>query len=172
MRGMFSGVGKTCCPSRRLTSRGALALLLVVALFVCDGAFGATLHKLTRPVEARDAGAVAALPADGESPLASTTWAGTAAADADAPSHLAAVLVLHLASHMGNDEAMDATVSVLGHVGALVFALSAGFLLWLRNVPRRRQTLLPGPLFWGLCPPREVGLASRPTIFALQVFRL
>ena len=172
MRGMFSGVGKTRCPSRGLTSRGALALLLVVALFVCDGAFGATLHKLTRPVEARDAGAVAALPADGESPLASTTWAGATAAGADAPNHLAAVLFLHLISHMGNDEATDMSVSVLGHVGALLSVLSAVFLPWLGNVLKRRQTLLPGPLVWGFCPARVASLGSRPTIPALQVFRL
>jgi hypothetical protein len=172
MRGMFSSVGKTRCPSRGLTSREALALLLVLALFVCDGAFGATLHKVTNSVEAGDAGAVAALPTDGESALGSTIWLGATAAGADAPSHLAAVLFLHLVSHVGNDEAADTAVSVLGHVGALLSVLSAVFLPWLGNVPKRRQTLLPGPLFWGLCPARLIGLGSRPTIPALQVFRL
>jgi hypothetical protein len=169
MRPMFSSGGKTRCSSRGLASREALALLLVVALFVCDGAFGATLHKLTRSVEARDAGAVAALPADGESPQASTTWA---AAGADAPSDLAAVFFLHLVSYVDDAQVTDTAASVLGHAGALVLALSAVFLPGLRNVPGRRQTLLPWPLFWGFCPPREVHLASRPTIFALQVFRL
>jgi hypothetical protein len=172
MRGMFSSVGKRRCPSRGLTSREALALLLVFALFVCDGAFGATLHKLTSSVEARDAGAVVALPTDGESALGSSIWLGTTPAGSDAPDHLAAVLFLHLVSHVGNDEAAGTAVRVLGHVGALLSVLSAVFLPWLANVPERRQTLLPGPLLWGFCPPRVAGLGSRPTIFALQVFRL
>ena len=172
MRGMLSSVGKTRSPFRRLTSRGALALLLVLAVFVCHGAFGATLHELARSVEAGEAGAVSPLPADGESSPAWATWAGATAAGEDAPSRGVAVLFAHLLSHLGDGEAADTAVSALGHAGALLFALSAVFLPWLRNVPWRRQTLLPGPLFWGLCPPREVGLASRPTIFALQVFRL
>jgi hypothetical protein len=174
MRGMFFGVGRMRSASWWLTSRGALALLLVLALFVCHGAFGVTLHEeLTRSVGAGEVRVGTPLSAAGESPLRGPTSAGATAADEDALRHLAAVLFLHLVSHVGDDEATDAALSFLGHVGALLFVLSAvAFLPWLRNVPRRRRTLLAGPLFWRFYPAREVGLASRSTIPALQVFRL
>lgn len=155
MRGMFFGVGRMRSASWWLTSRGALA------------------EELTRSVGAGEARVGTPLSAAGESPLRGPTSAGATAADEDALRHLAAVLFLHLVSHVGDDEATDAALSFLGHVGALLFVLSAVvFLPWLRNVPRRRRTLLAGPLFWRFYPAREVGLASRSTIPALQVFRL
>jgi hypothetical protein len=67
---------------------------------------------------------------------------------------------------------MDATASIVNHVGALLVVLSAVFLSWLRDISRRRETLLPRLLFSRVCRAHKVGLASRPTIPALQAFRL
>jgi hypothetical protein len=74
MRMMFSGEGKTRSPFGGLVSRGALALPLVLALFVCDGAFGAVLHQLTPSVYAGEAPVGTPLFTEGYALQAAHAW--------------------------------------------------------------------------------------------------
>jgi hypothetical protein len=163
MREMLYGGGETRRPSRGPTGGRGMALLLVLVVLVCDGALGAALHQ----PPATDAGAAAngvPLLADGDS-----IQAVHAGSDANAPSHAAASDLL---THWEDGGSAADTASILGHVGALLSVLSAILLPWLAGTTGRRGTSPPRLPLRRLYPTHAVGLASRPAIPALQVFRL
>jgi hypothetical protein len=137
-------------------------LLLVLAVLACHGALGAALHQPPATDFGPTANGVPLL-ADGGS-----TQAAHAGDDANGPNHAASDFLIH----WGDGGSTDDTASVLGHVGALLFVLSAIYLLWLTGTTGRRDTSPPRLPLLRLYPACAVGLVSRPAIPALQVFRL
>lgn len=162
MREMLYGGGETRRPSQGPTGGRGMALLLVLAVLACHGALGAALHQPSA-TDAGPAANVVPLLADGGSVQAAHAWG-----DANVPGHVAFDLLIH----WGEGGSAADTASVLGHVGALLFVLSAIFLPWLTGTTGRRDTSPSRLPLLRLHPTRVVGLASRPAIPALQVFRL
>lgn len=168
MRGMLAARGKTRSPYQGPYGRGALALLLVLGLLACHGAFGVASHQPTPSAYAGFATIGAQRLAE-EYPTQANQAGHDSAAHHEAPSRAAAFLSpLAVLGHWGN----GATASVVGHAGALLFVFSALFLPWLRGATRRCETPLPRLLFRNLHLPREARLALRPSAPDLQVFRL
>ena len=168
MRGMLAARGKTRSPYRGPSGRGALALLLVLGLLACHGAFGAASHQTT-PLAYAGFATIGTHPlAEGYPVQVDQAGHNSAAHDGD-PSRVGTLLApLAVLGHWGN----GATASVVGHAGALLFVFSTLFLPWLRGATRRCETLLPRLLFCDLHLPREARLGLSPSAPALQVFRL
>lgn len=171
MRGMLAARGKTRSPYQGPSGRGALALLLVVGLLACHGAFGAASYQPTPSAYAGFATMGAHPLAEGYPNQADHAEHAEHASTAHdgAPRLLATFLSpLEVLGHWGS----GATASAVGHAGALLFVFSTLFLPWLRGATRRCETPPPRLLFSNLHLPREARLALRPSAPALQVFRL
>jgi hypothetical protein len=167
MRGMPYEGGETHRPYRGPTNGRVMALLLVLAVLACHGAWSAALHQPTPPTNAGETATGTSLLVEGY-----PTHTAHAGGGADAPSHAVSLFSSALLTHGGDAGSAADTATILGHAGSLLFVLSAIFLVWLAGATGRRDASPLRALLRGFCPPPAAGFASQPTIPALQVFRL
>lgn len=156
MRGMIRIVAKRAPrPVRWAISKEALAPLLVLVLFVCQGTFGATHQVMTA----------------GTGPVpAAEVHPSQAIHGGEGGQGL--VMELFFSSFLMGHVVDDGGWSVLGQAAALLFTVAAFFWSLLKGIPRWRETLLPGPPLRVPYPAAPLHRPPGPAIPALQVFRL
>lgn len=155
---------------RRRTYGGVLAPLLILALLVCHGLFGA-MHQVmpgTEVGETKPMGAPAhAGMGHGSSPPAAHSSSNDLLDNA-----VTLLFPAFLVGHAGDELAGDGGSGLTNHVGALIFVIMA--MLWtvLKGAPGWRRLPLPGVVFRESRLPAALRSSPAPALSALQVFRL